>query len=220
MTRKNAIFRWILSNAVLATLTFLCAGKTNPLMLRAYLATVAALGLVMTLVVEPALLEERSNPGRDVLDPYVGMGTSFLFLLTVVIATLDSGRLHWTENIGQPAETIALVLLAVVTTLQIWAMVVNPFFSTGIRVQTERGHHLITHGPYRLVRHPAYFTMILIMPATAIALGSYLALIPAFLYSAVILRRTRQEDSFLKNQLPGYSGYISRVRYMLFPGLW
>jgi protein-S-isoprenylcysteine O-methyltransferase Ste14 len=220
MTRTNALFRWLLSNAVLATLAFLCASTTDLFMLTAYLGTIAALSLVTTLIVDPTLLHERSTPGPGVLDPFVGIQTSFLFLLTVAVATLDSGRLHWSESITQPVQVAALVLLVVMTALQTWAMVVNPFFSSAIRLQTERGHHLISSGPYRLVRHPGYSAMLLIMPATAIALGSCLALVPAFLYSAVILRRTTREDFFLKSQLTGYPGYMSRVRYRLFPGLW
>ncbi len=220
MTRANSLFRWLLSNAVLAALAFLCAGRTDLLMLRAYLGTNAALSLVVALIVDPMLLHERSTPGPAVLDPFVGIQTSFLFLSTVAIAALDSGRLHWTQSINQPVQVTALVLLAATTAVQTWAMAVNPFFSSVIRLQTDRGHHLITHGPYRFVRHPGYFAMFLIMPTTAIALGSCLALIPALLYSAMIFRRTTQEDHFLRNQLRGYPDYMSRVRYRLFPLFW
>jgi len=220
MTRTNALFRWFLANAILAALAFLCAGTTNLPMLRAYLGTNAALGLVTALIVDPARLEERSSPGPNVLDPFVGTATSFLFLSTVAVAALDSGRLHWTKSFNGPAQVTALVLLAAMTVLQTWAMAVNPFFSSVIRLQTEREHRLVTSGPYRFVRHPGYFAMFLTMPATAIALGSWLAMILASLYSAMILRRTTQEDDFLKNQLRGYPDYMTRVRYRLFPGLW
>jgi protein-S-isoprenylcysteine O-methyltransferase Ste14 len=220
MSRYNALFRWVLSSIALAALAFMCAGNTELPALCAYLGIFATSGLVAVLIVDPALLEERSNPGEDVLDPFIGTSTTFLFLLTVSVAALDSGRLHWTETIEAQVQTPALVFLAVITALQIWAMAVNPFFSTGIRVQTERSHHLITHGPYRLVRHPGYFAMFFMLPATAISLGSWVALIPASLYSAVILRRTVEEDEFLKNELSGYLSYVSTVRCRLFPGLW
>ncbi len=220
MTRTNALFRWLLSNAALATLAFLCAGRTDLPMLGAYLGTIATLTLVTALIVDPTLLHERSTPGPSVLDPFVGILTSFLFLSTVAVAALDSGRLQSTRVIGEAAQTTALALFVAMTALQTWAMAVNPFFSSVIRLQTERGHHLISHGPYRIVRHPGYVAMFFTMPATAIALGSWLALIPASLYSVVILRRTTREDGFLKNKLDGYSHYMSCVRYRLFPGLW
>ena len=197
----------------------MCAGE-NHLPTRVYVATYAVAGLATALVIDPTLLEERSNPGPGVLDPFVGYGTSFLFVSTVAVATLDAGRFHWSRHITFRVQATAFLFVVATTALQIWAMAVNPFFSSAVRLQTERGHRVITHGPYRFVRHPGYFAMLLVMPATAVALGSRLALGPAFLYSAVIFRRTIREDRFLKERLPGYPCYMLRVRYRLVPGLW
>jgi protein-S-isoprenylcysteine O-methyltransferase Ste14 len=220
MTRANAIFRWILLNTVLATLSLLCAGRMNLPMLWAFLAIFASVTLVAAFVVDPELLKERSNPGHCGLDPLSGKSIGLLFLATVDVAALDAGRFHWTRSIPHLTHAIALALVAVLLLLQTWAMTVNPFFSSAIRVQTERGHHLITRGPYRVVRHPGYFAMLFSTPATAIALGSTIALVPALLCSIVILRRTIHEDRFLRDQLAGYAGYMLIVRYRLFPGLW
>jgi hypothetical protein len=49
--------------------------------------------------------------------------------------------------------------------------------------------------------------MLVAMPASAVAIGSCLALIPAFASSAVIIRRTALEDYFLKQDLSCYPGY-------------
>ncbi len=220
MTRVNALFRWALMNLAIAGLAFLCAGTMDLPVLRAYLAVFAAGTLVAALVIDPELLEERSNPSDVGLDPFSGKGTSLLFLTTIAFAALDAGRFRWTRSINQPAQVIALALVTLLMSLQTWAMTVNPFFSTAIRLQSERGHRVITGGPYRFIRHPGYFAMFLNMLATAIALGSYVALVPALLYSAVILRRTLHEDRFLKDQLAGYAGYMLMVRYRLIPGLW
>jgi protein-S-isoprenylcysteine O-methyltransferase Ste14 len=96
-------------------------------------------------------------------------------------------------------------------------MIVNPFFSPTVRLQTERGHHVIAHGPYRFMRHPGYFAMLIALPASAIALGSWLALIPTSAFVAVIVRRARIEDEFLMQNLFGYNSYASRVRVGIFP---
>jgi protein-S-isoprenylcysteine O-methyltransferase Ste14 len=220
MTRTNALFRWLLLNAALATLALSCAGSLNLPMLWSYLAVIAAVTLVAAFVVDPGLFKERSNPGDIGLDPFSGKGISVLFLATIALAALDVGRFHWTRNIVHPTQTIALAFVALFLSLQTWAMAVNPFFSSAIRVQTERGHHLITRGPYRVVRHPGYFAMLFNMPVTAIALGSYVALIPVILCSVIVLRRTSREDEFLREELPGYPAYMIMVRYRLFPGLW
>lgn len=220
MTRANALFRWILLNAVLAALAFICAGTLNLPALWSYLAVFAGATFVAALVVDRQLLRERSNPAHTGLDPISGKSIGLLFFGTVIVAALDMGRFKWTHAITFPTQATGLVFEALFMALQLWAMAVNPFFSSVIRLQTDRGHRLITCGPYRFVRHPGYFAMLFIMPATAIALGSVIALLPALLCCLVILRRTLHEDCFLRDGLAGYAGYMLMVRYRLFPGLW
>ncbi len=220
MTRANVLSRWILSNAVLAALVFFCVGRANLPMFWAYLAVFATATLVAAIVVDLELSKERSSPGDIGLDPFGGKGISVLFLATIVLAALDVGQFHWTETFNFSVQAIALVLVAILLSVQAWAMTVNPFFSTAIRVQTERGHRVVTHGPYRVIRHPGYFAMLFNLPVSAIALGSYIALIPAILCSVIVLTRTFREDQFLREELPGYPAYMMMVRYRLFPGLW
>ena len=87
----------------------------------------------------------------------------------------------------------------------------NPFFSPVVRLQPECGHRVITAGPYRFMRHPGYFAMWISVPASALAIGSLVALIPAIGFVWVIHQRTRIEDQFLKANLPGYTQYSERV---------
>lgn len=75
------------------------------------------------LAADPTLLEERGN--HSVTDPFGGVGASFLFLATVVTAAFDSSRFQWTRPFSAPVETLALILWAGMTGLQIWAMAVN-----------------------------------------------------------------------------------------------
>ena len=71
------------------------------------------------------------------------------------------------------------------------AMASNRFFSVAVRVQTDRGHRVVSEGPYALIRHPGYLAMSVAAPASALALGSWWALAPALAYSALIVRRAR-----------------------------
>ncbi|MGH9397921.1 MAG: methyltransferase family protein [Terriglobia bacterium] len=96
-------------------------------------------------------------------------------------------------------------------------MIVNHFFSPVVRIQAERGHHVITRGPYRWLRHPGYLAMLIAIPASALTIGSWLALIPAAGFCAVIVRRARMEDESLKRHLAGYIDYMARVPGGLFP---
>jgi protein-S-isoprenylcysteine O-methyltransferase Ste14 len=100
-----------------------------------------------------------------------------------------------------------------------WAMVVNRFFSSVVRLQTDRGHHVIDSGPYRVVRHPGYAGIVASAPAGGIVIGSLWSLLPLAVMAVLLLRRLRMEDAFLHRELAGYPDYAKRVRYRLLP-LW
>ncbi len=196
----------------------LCAGRVNA-PLTAYLLIFTGASLVTAVLTHASLDEERRRPGPEEAYPNSRRGATALFLVTVIVAALDDGRFHWTA-LSRSTQILALPVLILAAALQVWAMAVNPFFSTAIRIQAERGHELITRGPYRFIRHPGYLAMIVMMPATAMALGSLAALIPAVCYSAVILWRLQREDGFLTENLASYPEYLRSVRHRLIPGLW
>ena len=99
------------------------------------------------------------------------------------------------------------------------AMLANRFFSAVVRIQDDRGHHVVDRGPYSIVRHPGYAGMIVFAPLSGLALGSWLSVAVAFVYSALVARRVLFEDRFLRTNLDGYQAYTERVRYRLVPGL-
>ena len=98
-----------------------------------------------------------------------------------------------------------------------WALVENRFFSSVVRIQTDRGHAVCDSGPYRIVRHPGYAGNILALPGIVLALGSVWTIIPGIAALIIALIRTALEDKTLKEELPGYNAYASRVRYRLIP---
>jgi protein-S-isoprenylcysteine O-methyltransferase Ste14 len=215
----RAVTRWAILSGLLAAGLFLAAGTTRIPMLRAYIAGFSTLLLVTMLAVDPGLGRERAHPGAGAQDGNLRFGAGFLFLVTVGFAAMDVGGLHQSDAVPEPVSIIALAVFAAALGLQLWAMMVNPFFSPALRIQAERSHHVITRGPYRWLRHPGYLAMIVAIPASAVAIGSWLALIPAAGFCAVIVRRARLEDEFLKRDLPGYIDYMERVPLGLLPRL-
>jgi len=192
------------------------AGTTRPPSLRHYVATYSTFLLAAMLTVDPGLAKERSRPFEKATMP--GRFASGLsFLTTLCIAAFDIGRWHQFATIPANLRLGSLVLFGAATALQIWAMIVNPFFSPDIRLQAERGHHVVTSGPYGALRHPGYLAMLVSVPASALAIGSWLALVPAAAFCLVILKRVRAEEEFLQNNLAGYSEYMRQVRGRLLP---
>lgn len=141
------------------------------------------------------------------------------YLLMLGVAGLDD-RFRWSPVLGWPAQGIGLVVMAVGLAATSWAMLTNAYFSSTVRIQRERGHHVITDGPYQFVRHPGYGGFVIFTGATPLLLGSLWAFVPAAIVIGAILVRTWLEDRTLRTELEGYEAYSRRVRYRLIPGLW
>jgi protein-S-isoprenylcysteine O-methyltransferase Ste14 len=208
---------------LLAAILLGSAGHIRWPMAWAFLAVYLAVIIIAFFVVDPQLIKERSRmgPGVKRLDVFLA-SLSFLwfFPLTLLVAGLDAGRFGWSPSFPAAVPPLALVVFALATAFSLWAEATNRFFSTFVRIQTERGHRVVADGPYARVRHPGYAGQILASIALALALGSLWALIPAFVGSCLLAVRTLFEDRTLMEELSGYREYASRVRWRLLPGIW
>jgi protein-S-isoprenylcysteine O-methyltransferase Ste14 len=101
-----------------------------------------------------------------------------------------------------------------------WAAASNCFYSRVIRIQGDRGHAVVTSGPYRFVRHPGYAGALVTGLATPVALGSLWALVAGGMMALLLVVRTALEDQLLHKELHGYTEYAQRTRYRLVPGVW
>ena len=220
MATLYTLIRWAVLTSLLSAILFIAAGSTEIPSLRDYVAVLSALLLFTMVAVDPELAREQAHPGGRDIDPGSRTAGGFLFLVTVIFAALDVGRLHQSDSVPSSWQLAAITVFAAAMILQAAAMIVNPFFSPALRIQAEHGHSVITLGPYRFLRHPGYLAMVMAVPASAVAIGSWLALIPALAFSAVIIRRTAIEDRFLETHLLGYEWYMFRVRYRVFFGIW
>jgi protein-S-isoprenylcysteine O-methyltransferase Ste14 len=214
------ILQSVIVIALMAGVLFGCAGRWDLPMFWAYLGVFSVPLLVAALTVyDPDLAKERLRPGPGGKDWLFVVGRLFV-PAHLAVAGLDVGRFHWSDTVPFGAQLAGLVGFAASCGLILWAVAVNRFFSPVVRIQKERGHHVVTRGPYRYVRHPAYLAMIVALPFSALALGSGWSLLPAGAFALLVVRRTALEDRTLRQELDGYAGYAERVRYRLVPGLW
>jgi protein-S-isoprenylcysteine O-methyltransferase Ste14 len=172
----------------------------------------------------PGLTAERQNLENiqnakawdKVLAPLMAVSIGYPM---VIVAGLDH-RYHWSSEFPLWLSIIGFILIAFGYAFAAWAVVVNRFFSSVVRIQTERGHVVCDTGPYRFVRHPGYAGNILPLFGIVLALGSVWTLIPAAVATVISVIRTVLEDQTLQEELPGYRDYTQRVRYRLIPGIY
>jgi len=129
-------------------------------------------------------------------------------------------RYGWQPEVSPLVQGAGALAVVFGYAVVLWAMATNRFFSGVVRIQEERGHTVVGHGPYALVRHPGYVGVSLAALGAPLMLGSAWALIPAAATIVVIVVRTAYEDRTLVRDLAGYEAYARRVRYRLLPGIW
>jgi protein-S-isoprenylcysteine O-methyltransferase Ste14 len=185
-----------------------------------YLAIFAAIFAASLLWLDPDLARERMRPGGK-KPPLALQLFSGVLLVHWVVAGLDRGRYHWTDTVPAWLQALGLIAVAAGYALCFWAMRENRFFSSVVRIQTDRGQHVINTGPYAFIRHPGYLAGILIILASGVALGSWVATALLVVLSLpFLLYRAITEDRILKVELQGYREYAARVRWRLLPRIW
>lgn len=140
-------------------------------------------------------------------------------LAVIIVAGLDQ-RFSWSQYIPLAIQITAVVFALSGILFSIWATLENRFFSGVVRIQKDRGHSVVSTGPYKFIRHPGYTGGIVADIAIPLMLNSLWALIPAAIAVIAIVVRTELEDRTLQNELDGYRDYANRVKYRLIPGLW
>jgi protein-S-isoprenylcysteine O-methyltransferase Ste14 len=199
---------------------FAAAGTLAILTFWIYLAIFAAVIVASFLWLDPGPLRERVRPGGKRPPLALRLLTLVVFAHWIV-AGLDRGRFHWSHSVPDWLQAAALIVFAGGYALCLWAMAVNRFFSSVVRIQDDRGQYVVDAGPYAVIRHPGYAAGIIILLASGVALGSWFATaLVAICSLPFLLYRAITEDRVLQAELPGYRDYAARVRWRLLPGLW
>jgi protein-S-isoprenylcysteine O-methyltransferase Ste14 len=190
-------------------------------------AIVSIMGFVISRVLvarrHPDMIAERARmmqhkdtqPWDKRLAPLLGVGGG----LVMVIAGLDA-LYDWSPAFSLPVKIVSLIAILFGYALGSYALIENRFFSGVVRLQTDRGHQVVSGGPYRWVRHPGYAGGLLTYLATPLFLDSSWAFLPTIFIAILLIIRTNLEDGFLQEELEGYRDYTKRVHYRLLPGIW
>lgn len=179
---------------------------------------------IVLVIKNPALAEERLNAGSKEdtkeWDKYLMPITALVGpVISWIIAGLDV-RFGWSPDLSNWIQIIALGVIFAGSMLGTWAMIINQFFSSHVRIQTDRGHTVVQKGPYRVIRHPGYAGAVISWIAAPVYFSSYWVLVPTVLVLIVMVIRTELEDRTLQEELPGYTEYARKVKFRLIPGIW
>jgi protein-S-isoprenylcysteine O-methyltransferase Ste14 len=190
-----------------------------------FLGTIAVFGLTGGLWLaktDPALLAERLRPmmqhNQPAADKKFMLAFGFVALTWFLAIGLDH-RYH-ASDVPLALPALGWIMLVLSTGFIMWVMRENSFAAPVVKLQTERGHRVVSTGPYAWVRHPMYSGTVLFFIGAPLLLGSWWGLAMSPLFILLFAVRAGIEERALLAGLPGYADYAARVRYRLVPGLW
>ena len=181
-----------------------------------------AVALLMWLLrYDPGLIEECTGfkPNQSTWDKaYIVLGYS-LSVISFIVMPLDAVRFHWSQM-----PTWLHVVGAIVLLLSFYLIFLiyreNPYLSSAVRVQEERGQTVVSTGPYRYVRHPLYTSALLFFLGSALLLGSWIGVLLGLVFEGMLAIRAVREEQVLRKGLKGYDAYMAQVRWRLIPHVW
>jgi len=222
--RTSYSIKLFIGTLVFFTILFISAGRIDYWQGLIYVI----IGLIMFLLnhtvlrIDSELLNERSKPGEGTKkwDKTI-LGLSFLTTISMYITVgLDSGRYHWSPDFHWSMYLLGIILTILGQLLFLIAQKQNKFFSSTVRIQTDRGHIVCETGLYKMVRHPAYLGSIIQSLGFPLLFGSLWSIIPISISIILLITRTNLEDKTLKNELKGYPEYSNKTRYKIIPYIW
>ena len=213
--------------ALFAALLLLPAGTWHWPRAIQFLVAHGVLTLIATIVLArfaPASLEARmqgpvhkSQPKADRVISFFLFSLLFVWFVTI---PLEVFHLHWLPAPGFMVSMFGAGLFFVGYAIIVTAVYQNEFAAPIVKDQSERGHVLVDTGLYACIRHPLYLGFVLFFIGVALWLESTLSLCLLSVIYIILLARIFVEEKTLRETLPGYIEYMTRVRYRIIPFVW
>jgi protein-S-isoprenylcysteine O-methyltransferase Ste14 len=221
--RTQLVLRALLAPILMIGLLFLVAGRWDYWQAWVYtiINTIVLILMGTLLTKNSELVEERLNPkeGMKGWDKFYFAVTTPLYVIALMVGGLDAG-FGWTTNMPLFIYWSSVIVYLIGQGIFLWARYTNNYFSSVVRIQTDRGQTVCKEGPYHYVRHPGYVGGFLFTTTIGLILGSWWASIPQVIAAMMLVWRTAREDKTLQVELPGYAEYATETHFRLLPGIW
>ena len=175
-----------------------------------------AAGIVM-MIKNPSLLKKRLNAKEEQSEQKTVVALSGIMFLAAFVSAGLNFRFGWIV-LPDNVTYISAVIFLIAYVLYAEVMRENEYLSRTIEVQENQ--KVIDTGMYGIVRHPMYFTTVLLFLSMPLVLGSVISFAVMLFYFPIIIKRILNEEEVLEKGLSGYGEYKKKVKYRLIPFIW
>ncbi len=222
--KTKFLTKTLLTSVVFSLIFFLSAGKIHYFQGWLFLITNIISGFMnfWTIRNNEELMNERSKIGENAKswDKKILGISAIIYLLNVILAGLDSGRFQWSPNFNWSFYATGIILSIVGQIIFLTARSQNNYFSSIVRIQTDREHEVCDTGLYKIVRHPGYLGMTISLFSVPFITGSLWSFVTTTIAVILLFIRTHLEDQTLMNELKGYKEYAVKTKNKLIPRIW
>ena len=211
--------------AVMAVFLLVPAGTLDWPAAWGFLAETGGLSLALGLWLgrhDPALLAERlGSPFQRTQKSWDKIFIAVLMVLYLGWLVLMGLDARWgISRVPLWLQALGALNVALSTYVTFLTFRENSYAAPVVKIQRERGHRVVSTGPYAHVRHPMYAGGLLMFVGMPLQLGSWLGLAAVALLLPLLAFRIVMEERTLAAELAGYRDYAERVRWRLLPGIW
>ncbi len=188
-----------------------------PQLLPTWPVLLSALFCAILLLSQPAISKQETDTHRA-----TDRGTLWLILYGSALGQI-AAVLEWAYWRGAPTTPDALALAGVAlmvggTAFRVWSIrTLDRAFSATVRI--KEGQQLITHGPYRWLRHPSYTGAWLVFIGSALLFHSWAGLLimgPGMFW--VYTRRIATEERTLEEGFGEHYREMKKRTWRMVPG--
>lgn len=153
---------------------------------------------------------DRRQEGLFILATLRPLGGIFWF--ATIAWMIDPQWFGWSSMpVPMLLRIVAIVLMALACGLAVWT-----FRSLGSNITdtvvTREEHTMVTHGPYRWIRHPLYTSVGLMTVAIPVITANWFLLATGIVVFSLLVVRTRIEEAHLVARFgDGYRIYMERT---------
>lgn len=216
----QAITKFFLGAVVTALLLFLPAGGlnySNGWLLMGILFIPMFLAGIVMMCKTPDLLRKRLRAKEKQEEQKQVILLSGLMFIAGFVSCGLNHRFQWCV---QPKWLTAVSSIVFLLGYLLYAQVLRENVYLSRTIEVQQGQRVIDTGLYGVVRHPMYMATLLLFCSMPLVLGSPVSLVFFLCYPFLIVKRIRNEEQVLLQELEGYADYQKRVKYRLLPYIW
>ena len=216
----EALLKFLLGVVLVGLLIFFPAGTIdyfNGWLFMGVLFIPMFIAGVIMIIKNPNLLKSRLDAKeKEKKQSLVVKLSGLIFIIAFILAGLDF-RNGWLK-LPIYVSYIGIIIFLLSYLMYAFVLKQNSYLSRTIKVQEEQ--QVINTGLYGIIRHPMYTATIFLFLSMPLILGSLISFFVLLLYPILIIIRLINEEKYLNKELIGYTEYMKKVKYRLFPFIW